>query len=36
MAVWNFFSTYILRQAPWMIGFITMIGYILLKKNFYY
>ncbi len=35
MAVWNFFSTYILRQAPWMIGFITMIGYILMRKKWY-
>ena len=33
--VWDFFSTYILRQAPWMIGFITMIGYILMKKKWY-
>ena len=33
--IWDFFSTYILRQAPWMIGFITMIGYILMKKKWY-
>ena len=33
--VWEFFSTNILRNAPFMIGFITMIGYILLKKKWY-
>ena len=32
MAIWNFFATYILRQAPYMIGFITLIGYALMKK----
>ena len=33
--IWEFFSTNILRNAPFMIGFITMIGYILLKKKWY-
>ena len=33
--IWEFFTTYILRQAPFMIGFITMIGYILMKKKWY-
>ena len=33
--IWDFFSTNILRNAPFMIGFITMIGYILLKKKWY-
>ena len=33
--IWEFFANYILRQAPWMIGFITMIGYILMKKKWY-
>ncbi|MBR1821858.1 MAG: PTS ascorbate transporter subunit IIC [Clostridia bacterium] len=33
--IWEFFTTYILRQAPYMIGFITMIGYILMKKKWY-
>ncbi len=31
--IWEFFSTNILRNAPFMIGFITMIGYILMKKK---
>ena len=35
MAVWNFFATYILRQAPYMIGFITLIGYALMRKKWY-
>ena len=35
MAIWNFFATYILRQAPYMIGFITLIGYALMKKKWY-
>ena len=35
MAIWNFFETYILRQAPYMIGFITLIGYALMKKKWY-
>ena len=33
--IWEFFSTNILRNAPFMIGFITMIGYILMKKKWY-
>ena len=33
--IWEFFTTYILRQAPYMIGFITMLGYILMKKKWY-
>ena len=35
MAIWNFFATYILHQAPYMIGFITLIGYALMKKKWY-
>ena len=34
-SIWNFFATYILRQAPYMIGFITLIGYALMKKKWY-
>ncbi|MBR1561521.1 MAG: PTS ascorbate transporter subunit IIC [Clostridia bacterium] len=33
--IWEFFTTYILRQAPFMIGFITLIGYALMKKKWY-
>ena len=33
--IWDFFANNILRNAPFMIGFITMIGYILLKKKWY-
>ncbi len=33
--IWEFFANNILRNAPFMIGFITMIGYILLKKKWY-
>ena len=34
-SIWNFFATYILRQAPYMIGFITLVGYALMKKKWY-
>ena len=33
--IWNFFATYILRQAPYMIGFLTLLGYTLMKKKWY-
>ena len=33
--IWEFFANNILRNAPFMIGFITMIGYILMKKKWY-
>lgn len=33
--IWEFIATYILQKAPFMIGFITMIGYILMKKKWY-
>ena len=35
VSVWEFFSTYILRNAPFMIGFITLLGYALMKKKWY-
>lgn len=28
-AVWNFFATYILQKAPYMVGFLTLLGYTL-------
>ncbi len=34
-AIWNFFGTYILRQAPMMIGFLTLLGYALMGKKWY-
>ena len=34
-AIWTFFATYILRQAPYMIGFITLLGYCLMGKKWY-
>lgn len=33
--IWEFFATYILRQAPYMIGFLTMLGYALMGKKWY-
>lgn len=33
--IWTFFATNILQQPAFMIGFIVMIGYILLKKSWY-
>ena len=34
-AIWEFFATYILRQAPYMIGFLTLLGYALMGKKWY-
>ena len=34
-AIWQFISTYILQKAPFMIGFITLLGYALMKKKWY-
>ena len=34
-SIWEFFTTYILRNAPFMIGFITLLGYALMKKKWY-
>lgn len=31
----EFFATYILRQAPYMIGFLTLFGYALMEKKWY-
>lgn len=35
MNIWSFFATNILQQPAFMIGFIVMIGYILLAKPWY-
>ncbi|MDE7243273.1 MAG: PTS ascorbate transporter subunit IIC [Oscillospiraceae bacterium] len=34
-AVWNFFATYILQKAPYMVGFLTLLGYTLMGKKWY-
>ncbi len=34
-AIWTFFATYILQKAPYMIGFLVMVGYILKKEKWY-
>ncbi len=34
-AIWEFFATYILQQAPYMIGFLTLLGYALMGKKWY-
>lgn len=34
-AIWKFFATYILQKAPYMVGFLTLIGYCLMRKKWY-
>ena len=34
-AIWNFFATYILQKAPYMVGFLTLLGYCLMGKKWY-
>ena len=34
-SIWQFISTYILQKAPFMIGFITLLGYVLMRKKWY-
>ena len=34
-AIWSFFATYILQQAPYMVGFLTLLGYALMGKKWY-
>lgn len=33
--IWNFFATYILQKAPYMVGFLTLLGYTLMGKKWY-
>ena len=33
--IWMFFATYILQKAPYMVGFLTLIGYCLMGKKWY-
>ncbi|MBQ7677405.1 MAG: PTS ascorbate transporter subunit IIC [Lachnospiraceae bacterium] len=35
LTIWDFFATYILRNAPYMVGFLTLIGYALMGKKWY-
>lgn len=35
MAIWNFFATYVLQKAPYMVGFLTLLGYCLMGKKWY-
>ncbi|MBR6901708.1 MAG: hypothetical protein IKN30_06575, partial [Synergistaceae bacterium] len=34
-AIWEFFATYVLQQAPYMVGFLTLLGYCLMGKKWY-
>ena len=34
-AIWTFFATYILQKAPYMIGFLVLVGYVLKKEKWY-
>ena len=33
--IWSFFATYILQKAPYMVGFLTLLGYCLMGKKWY-
>ena len=35
LAIWNFFATYVLQKAPYMVGFLTLLGYALMGKKWY-
>ncbi len=34
-SIWEFFATYILQKAPYMVGFLTLLGYILKGDKWY-
>lgn len=34
-AIWEFFATYILQKAPYMVGFLVLLGYILKREKWY-
>ncbi len=34
-AIWTFFATYVLQKAPYMVGFLTLLGYALMGKKWY-
>ncbi len=33
--IWTFFATYVLQKAPYMVGFLTLLGYCLMGKKWY-
>ncbi len=33
--IWEFFATYVLQKAPYMVGFLTLLGYILKGDKWY-
>ena len=33
--IWSFFATYVLQKAPYMVGFLTLLGYCLMGKKWY-
>ncbi len=35
VAIWEFFATYIMQKAPYMVGFLTLLGYCLMGKKWY-
>ena len=35
VAIWSFFATYVLQKAPYMVGFLTLLGYLLMGKKWY-
>ena len=35
IGIWDFFAEYILKQAPMMIGFLVLLGSLLLKRKWY-
>ena len=35
LAIWRFFATYVLQKAPYMVGFLTLLGYTLMGKKWY-
>ena len=34
-SIWSFFATYVLQKAPYMVGFLTLLGYCLMGKKWY-
>lgn len=34
-AIWEFFATYVLQKAPYMVGFLTLLGYALKGEKWY-
>ena len=34
-AIWTFFATYVLQKAPYMVGFLVLLGYLLKKEKWY-